>query len=143
NAKHALKKKENKAMNLGVVARAVFLLEGVAMIITGPFLMVWPQLVLELYSTRHFSPSAVGGVQWFGALVLLMGWVEMRKWGRLDRPEIEAWLLADVAYAVCFSHWVNKHAEWNFWAVFSIVFPIGWAPLRIAMLSRKTIDYSK
>ena len=88
---------------MGEVIRIIFLLEGIAMVITGPFLMLFPSWTMELYEVRlalsKFTAESIGcaasaAVQWFGALVLLMGWVEVRKNGRLDAPEVEAWLIA-------------------------------------------------
>ena len=114
---------------IGRLSRAVFLFEGIAMIITVtrnaqtrhrmpthylrapsswsapcksststalPISTIHPQALqpppqcgkLRAFRWCCCLDSAclwAGGVKWFGALVLLMGWIETRKWGRLDR----------------------------------------------------------
>lgn len=115
--------------------RLIFLAEGVAMLVTGPFLMLWPQWTVTLYGASATFGHVGSAIPWFGALVLLMGWVETRKMGRLDAPEVEAWLIADVAYAFFFHKWVIHYTPgYNLWSLFSIAFPILWAPLRVYWL---------
>ncbi|KAL6057403.1 hypothetical protein QOT17_015552 [Balamuthia mandrillaris] len=116
----------------------IHLFEGIAMLITGPILMLFPQLVLSLYAV---SPQVVGAavaadvVPWFGALVVLMGWVETRCWGRMLRPMVEAWLIADVLYLLAFYVFVERHGQWNLWSfALSALFPILYAPLRVYWL---------
>ena len=107
------------------------------MLITGPILMFFPQMTFDLYDiVDPPSSSSIRALQWFGALVLLMGWTETRKLGKLDAPEVEAWLIADIFYAYwmyCFVADGSTHG-WNFWSVFSIAFPILWAPVRLFWL---------
>jgi len=113
------------------------LFEGIAMLITGPILMAFPALTLSLYECPVPSFSlAADVVPWFGALVFLMGWVETRYWGRVPRPVVEAWLIADVLYLVVFYLFIERHVgHWNFWSfVCSALFPILWAPLRVYWL---------
>jgi hypothetical protein len=126
-------------MMLGKWIKWMFLFEGVAMLLTAPVLMFYGSEVLELYATVS-SPLAirVGGavVPWFGALVLLMGWLECRVGGRLSVAEVEAWLIADIAYVVALARFVHEYTSgWNLWSfAFSALFPLLWAPVRIYWL---------
>lgn len=89
-----------------------------------------------------------------------MGWVECRVGGRLTVPEVEAWLIADALYAIYLwvsrgrltsssrQHsscpcttckiWINNNVGgvWNLFSVFSVLFPVLWAPFRIYWLLR-------
>ena len=142
------KKKKNaiSSWTLANVVQSIFLFEGIAMLITGPILFAFPESVMELYQVRlalskitidSIGCAASSAVQWFGALVALMGWIECRKFGRLDNIEVEAWLIADVLYAYSFISFVSYCTEgWNVWSLFSVVFPIMWAPLRVYWLLR-------
>jgi hypothetical protein len=62
---------------------------------------------LSKIAVASLSCTADAAVGWFGALVLLMGWIETRKFGRLDTPEVEGWLIADVCYALLFYRFVE------------------------------------
>jgi hypothetical protein len=124
----------------------IHLFEGLAMLITGPFLMYFPQLTLDLYGVNH-TPVAADIVPWyeplylathkrrFGALVTLMGWMEWRMWKNLPRAWIEACLIADLLYLGAFYVFISRHGVWNFWSFgASALFPILWAPLRFYWL---------
>jgi len=107
------------------------LFEGWAMLLTGPFLMIFGELTLQLYGVKHIASQASDTVPWFGALVTLMGWVEVRMWKNLPRAWIEACLLADILYLIAFYIFIERHGEWNFWSfVCSAMFPMLWAPVR-------------
>jgi len=90
---------------------------------------------LKLYEITHISEIAASTVQWFGALVILMGWVETRAWGLMPRYCVEAWLIADILYTIVFYDFVQKYAVWNIFTLhFSILFPIIYAPIRVYWL---------
>jgi len=117
------------------VLNYIHLFEGIAMLITGPFLMYFAELTLDLYGVRPFSQVAVDVVPWFGALVTLMGWMEFRMWRKLPRAWIEACLIADILWLGAFFLFIQKHGVWNFWSfVASALFPILYAPLRFYWL---------
>jgi hypothetical protein len=48
------------------------------------------------YRAIDAPPIAYEVVPWFGSLVFMMGWLELRVLGRMTRPEVEGWLLADI-----------------------------------------------
>jgi len=104
--------------------------EAITMLLTGPFLMYYAQLTLELYGVKNPSQLAIDIVPWFGALVTLMGWLEWRLWKRLPRAWIEACLIADILYGGSFFLFIQRHGEWNIWSLFSIGFPVVYAPMR-------------
>jgi len=109
------------------------------MLITGPILMLFPRMTLQLYGLTAASccQAAVDTVPWFGSLVLLMGWVECRVAGRLTRPEVEAWLIADIAYFLALKAFVDNNlgGQWNFWSFgASALFPLLWCPVRLYWL---------
>ena len=123
--------------------------EGWAMLLTGPFLMVFGEYTLGLWGVNvramslaasSSSAAAVAAavadiaglsIGQFGALVFLMGWIEVRYHGLLPRYCVEAWLIADILYLIVFLLLIVRYGEFNFWSIWgTAAWPASYAPVR-------------
>jgi len=120
-----------------MIIQLIFLFEGIAMLITGPLLMVAPLWVLQVYGVKDPPLVAADVVPWFGSLVFLMGWVETRCWGKMNRFEVEAWMIADFLYMYALYVFITRHGQWNIFSfVLSFLFPLLYWPIRLYWLLR-------
>ena len=118
--------------------------EGVAMLATGPFLMLFGGWTLDLWGVAAVAGGAGDAravaalcVAMFGALVFLMGWIEARVWGRLSRECVEAWFVADLLFLMAFVPLIHGYGVWNFWSIWGTAFwPLSYAPARLYWLTR-------
>lgn len=60
----------------------------------------------DAVEAHKYFQMALGPVQWFGSLVVLLGWIGLR--APVTRGNVEGLLLGDVLYLVVFIAWINQ-----------------------------------
>ena len=110
--------------------RLLFWIEVLINAISGPMIMLAPQLTLGpllLVGETRMSEETAEASRWFGCMIFAFGSVLLGRAlhdGRADilRPVLEAFLVGDICYTTLSAHWTWRTANWGPAAVFNIVF---------------------